>query len=86
MLRHAQSMGGQSIPQQVCQNSPLSTLCIKLEIGSAESPVMIAEALAKDYYDILGVPDNASAGEIKQAYYQLAKKYHPDANKVSACP
>ncbi|MBQ3065796.1 MAG: molecular chaperone DnaJ [Clostridia bacterium] len=34
----------------------------------------------RDYYEVLGLQKTASADEIKRAYRQLAKKYHPDMN------
>ena len=34
----------------------------------------------RDYYDILGLKKGSSEDEIRKAYRQLAKKYHPDVS------
>lgn len=38
-------------------------------------------ANGRDYYDVLGIPKSASKDDIKRAYRDLVKKYHPDVAK-----
>jgi curved DNA-binding protein CbpA len=34
-----------------------------------------------NYYHLLGISPEATASEVRQAYFKLVKKYHPDRNK-----
>ncbi len=53
----------------------LSTAALLLLASLAQFVVGV-----EDYYKVLGLSRSASEKEIKSAYRQLSKKYHPDKN------
>ena len=43
--------------------------------------ILFAVVYSQDYYELLGVPRDATENQIKKAFRRLAIKYHPDKNK-----
>lgn len=59
------------------------TMIPKLYIHLILSLLLLPLILAQDYYAILEIDKDATEKEIKSAYRQLSKKYHPDKNAGS---
>ncbi|KAL3621673.1 hypothetical protein CASFOL_036585 [Castilleja foliolosa] len=66
------------------ENPPQS---ISYRVGYRHGPVLraslndvVSERQSMSFYELLGIPQTGSLTEIKQAYKQLARKYHPDVS------
>lgn len=68
-----------SKPNFLC---PLVSYSKSKSISNAYVPIWknFSTITSKTYYAVLGVKPDATDEEIKQAYYALSKKYHPDLN------
>jgi curved DNA-binding protein CbpA len=53
-----------------------SCLCFLISPGRSFS----TKQTSSNHYDVLGIKSNATAKEVKSAFYRLSKKHHPDVN------
>ncbi|KAF8015809.1 hypothetical protein BT93_H1373 [Corymbia citriodora subsp. variegata] len=52
----------------------------RIDDGVVADSAALSSAAEATLYDLLGIPKSGTLPEIKQAYKQLARKYHPDVS------
>lgn len=70
------------LPRKLVWSSrgPPGSLRVKARATVNDGFVTEETAAGLSFYDLLGIPQSGSLVEIKQAYKQLARKYHPDVS------
>jgi hypothetical protein len=69
-----------SCPRVLRRVAPSSSNSSRSSRSSRSRRSVIVQA-ARDYYDVLGVSRSADKKQIKQAYRQKARKFHPVSSK-----
>ncbi|XP_038875872.1 chaperone protein dnaJ 20, chloroplastic-like [Benincasa hispida] len=53
--------------------------CVRVK-ATVVNEAVVSDDVEMSFYEVLGVPESGSMVEIKQAYKQMALKYHPDVS------
>lgn len=65
-------------PAPVVERKPEPEAAVPVEEGIALADYLMRSEGAKTHYEMLGIDINAGAPEVKQAYFAMAKRFHPD--------
>lgn len=83
----ANAPGGKELPP-AARSAPASTTAGTDDAHPDPQMIIAAYATMKqqNHHDVLGVTREATAAQIKQAYYRLAQRYHPDGSLGTSSP